>query len=122
MTAVISNPASFRMAARYQTVCAVCETPGPWQPHHVVPKQWLDRQRLPLWDARNALRLCVPCHMNYEHGGRRVVVPEAKLVDVNICYIFEVRGLAGMDFLLRKYGVVGHRFVAHIEGRCALCQ
>lgn len=123
MTAVISNPASFRLEAEFQRVCAVCEKPGPWQPHHVIPKQWLDKHGFPLWNTRNALRLCVRCHMQYEHSGRQVVVPEAKLTDLNVCYVFETMGPAGMDFLVRRYGAVGHRFAAHLAGDgCWACR
>lgn len=120
----ISNPASFRAAARWQQVCAVCKTAKPWHAHHVVPEQRLSKLHLPLHDPRNALRLCVDCHMSFEWGGvDKVEVRWAHMTDENICYVFEVLGVTVVQ-LERRYGSVDDdpRWEKHLRGECPVCQ
>ena len=103
----ISNAASFRDEARYQGLCAVCGKPGPWDPHHVVAKQWLKKRGLPQWDTRNALRLCKimggrnNCHARHENAVRRVKTRE--LTPASIQYAFELMGPHGADYLRTYY-------------------
>jgi hypothetical protein len=121
----LSNPASFHAEARWQRVCAVDGTGGePWAAHHVVPKQLLRRLKLPLYDPRNALRLCEHCHMQFEWGGPgKVLIAVRHLTDQNICYCWETLGDAVVR-LERKYTPFHQdpRWVMHRMGECGLCQ
>lgn len=120
----ISNAASFRAEARWQRVCAICGAGGAFQAHHVVPKHVLRRLGLPLYDPRNALRLCTQCHMLFEWGGPgKVPIPVLRLTDQNICYVWETLGVAVVR-LERKYGNFNHdpRWVRHQMEECPLCQ
>lgn len=124
----ISNPESFHLEARYQRVCAVCGKGGRFHAHHVVDKQWLRVNRLPLYDTRNALRLCdhgKRCHMNFEEGGvAKVQVLVRHLKDQNLCYLWQVMGHGGTVWLDRYYGGDGgdDRWWRHTRGECELCQ
>lgn len=128
-TPVISNPASFHAEARYQGVCAVCERPGPFEAHHVVPRRLLKRLGLPLHDTRGALRLCNPpgmggCHMQYEWGGvNKIEVPITRWKQQNVCYVFETLGVTAVQ-LEGKSGPldIDPRWTAHLEGGCEHCQ
>jgi hypothetical protein len=122
---IISNPASFRAEAQFQRVCAYCEKADSFQSHHVVPKQDLRRRGLPLYDTRGALRLCEgldtdKCHMRIEKG--IYVLETAKLLQVNICYVWETLDMAGQNLLERNYTGVDRRYTLHTEGNCPLCQ
>lgn len=110
----ICNPFSFRDAARWQQVCAVCRKPtkGRFQAHHVVDMRTLqDRCHLSgnaLYDTRNALRLCqglgdvnVRCHFQHENYMRLVKTKE--LMDENIVYAFAVLGEYALDYLRNEY-------------------
>jgi hypothetical protein len=102
----LSNYQSFRAEARYQRVCAACDSAGTFQPHHVVYEQELVRRRLPRYDTRNALRLCGPgaknrCHER--HHGPNYKIPTAKLTDSNVIYAFMVLGPYAADWLRRYY-------------------
>lgn len=120
----ISNPTSFWEEARWQQVCAVCETGGDFQAHHVVPKPILKRLREPLYDTRGALRLCEHCHMQFEWAGPgKVLVTPLHWTIENHCYVWEVLGVTAIQ-LERKYGPlsVDPRWEMHLEGTCELCQ
>lgn len=121
----ISNPASFHAEAQFQRTCAYCRESRPFHAHHVVPKQDLRRRGLPLHDTRGALRLCEglytdKCHMRIEKG--IYVLETAKLLQVNICYLWETLEMAGQNLLERKYTGVDRRFTLHPEGACPECQ
>jgi hypothetical protein len=120
----ISNPTSFRAEARYQRACASCGKSGGFHAHHVVSKRLLRLLGRPLWDTRNALRLCEQCHMAVEWGGvRRLRIPVERLPDEAICYIYEVLGPATKRLeptYLRLES--DQRLIRHYTGGCALCQ
>lgn len=105
----ICNPSSFRLEARAQRVCAVCQGTGQFHAHHVVDKAILRRYGRTgnaLYDTRNALRLCEGlgtkrCHFQFEN--RRIVVTTKMLLDDNIVYAFEVLGIFAADYLRREY-------------------
>lgn len=122
---MINNPASFRAAARWQQVCAVCGSGGPFHAHHVVPEQRLRHLKEPLHDPRNALRLCTNnCHMQFEWAGPgKVCVEWRHFTDENICYIWETLGVTAVQ-LERKYGAAEGepRWEKHLRGECELCQ
>lgn len=120
----ISSAASFWSEARWQRVCAVCGQGGGFHAHHCLPKQHLRRLGLPLYDTRNALRLCDTCHMQFEWGGPgKVQLPLHCLTENNICYLYEVLGPAIVT-LERKYGSFEHepRWHKHRMGECESCQ
>lgn len=121
----ISNPQSFRAEARYQRVCAVCGAAGAFHAHHVVPKTILRRLRLPLYDTRNALRLCTRCHMSYEWGGPgKIRLGVFRLTDDNLCYCWETLGPT-IGMIERKYGgsfALDPRWLKHRMGECERCQ
>lgn len=100
-TPTISNPASFRAEARWQRVCALCGNGGAWHSHHGVFKKLLKQRGLPLYDTRNAIRLCPNCNLGLEN--RSVRFPLAKLTDQCIEYAFEVLGAYAYDWLKRTY-------------------
>jgi hypothetical protein len=131
-TSSLSNPASFYQAARWQRVCAVCGRASgrpdargrTWHAHHVVPKPILRRLHLPEYDTRGALRLCTDCHMAFEWAGPgKVHVMPKHMTDENICYVWEVLGVAVVQ-IERKYGVfdADPRWHRHRMGECELCQ
>src|SRR5947209_5895427 len=103
----ISSPHAFCQEARFQRVCAACNSTADFHAHHVVPQWLLRRLRLPRHDTRNALRLCVRCHMQFEWAGPgKVAVPITKWVSQNVCYTFEVLGVTAVQ-LEDKYGKLG---------------
>lgn len=122
----ISNPHSFHLEARHQRVCArrECQRGGKFHAHHVVPRSWLRKNRLPQFDTRGALRLCDECHMQFEWAGPgKLQVVTAELTQDNLCYVWEVMRLSGIDFLKREYGSADDpRFACHIDGLCLACQ
>jgi hypothetical protein len=100
------NPSSFHAAARYQRVCAVesCGSGGAFHAHHVVERQRLKRLGLEEMDPRNALRLCLRCHMQHEFAGPgKVDIALSELTDENIEYAFEVLGLVAAVYLESHY-------------------
>jgi hypothetical protein len=122
----ISNPHSFYQEARFQKVCQLCGSAGAFHAHHVVSKQRLKKDGLlhRVYDPRNALRLCEGldtkhCHM--EHERCNLVIPTEKLLDQNVCFIWEVLGVAGQNLLERDYTGIDRRYTLHVEGRC-VCQ
>ena len=122
MTA-FDNAASFHAEATAQLICAVCGRGGAFHAHHVVSKAELKHRRAPLNDPRNALRLCVRCHMQHEWAGPgKVDVALSQLTDDNFCFAFEVMGAAAMVYLERFYVGADLRLAAHVEGRCDLCR
>lgn len=124
MTAT-SNAASFHAEAASQVVCAVCRRGGGFHAHHVIAKQYLKREGLPLWDTRNALRLCVRDHFQFEHAGPgKIDIEMAWLTDENICYAFEALGTDYAPiYLMRHYTGHDRRVTAHVlNGRCELCR
>ena len=120
---VISNPKSFWEEARYQQVCARCEKGGQFHAHHVVAQNWLKQRHLPEYDTRNALRLCVRCHMQFEWAGPgKIQVETRQLTQDNICYIFAIMAGAGVDYLQREYTGADDRWWLHAAGECTACQ
>lgn len=131
-SSTMSNPGSFHEAARWQRVCAVCDRAKgrpdvrgrTWHAHHVVPKSILRRLGLPLWDTRNALRLCTDCHGAFEWAGPgKVLVTVKHLTDENICYAWEALGVTVVQ-IERRYGDfdVDPRWLKHHMGECETCQ
>lgn len=129
----ISDPHSFHLEARYQALCAVCgKAKGSrpdgfgryWHAHHVCPKGILKRLHFPQYDTRNALRLCTDCHMAFEWAGPgKIAVPITKWKQQNVCYVWEVLGVAAVQ-LEDKYGPldVDERWVKHLSEECDHCQ
>lgn len=105
----ICNPSSFRLEARSQRVCAICQGTGSFHAHHVVDKAKLRRYGKTgnaLYDTRNALRLCEGldtkrCHFQFEN--RRVTLTTKMLLDENIEYAAEVLGPYAVDYLRAEY-------------------
>lgn len=92
----------FQEAAQKQRCCAVCNgARGGWHPHHVVYAQHLKAEGHPIYDARNALRLCPDCHA--AHHARSKVIPLRKLLDIHFEYAFEKLGVRAYDYLRRLY-------------------
>lgn len=122
--APVSDPRSFWLEARHQRVCAHCGHPGGFHAHHVISKNWLRRNHHEDYDTRGALRLCEMCHMQFEWAGPgKIQLVAADLKQQNLCYVWEVMGDAGSDFLDREYA--GHdddRWTRHGEGICPECQ
>jgi hypothetical protein len=120
----ISNPASFRAAAQYQVLCAVCGAAGAFDAHHVIAKQELAKRGLldQLYDTRNALRLCTANRCHERYTGRTYHIPTEKLTADNICFMWDVLGVAGHNYLERHYTGADRRFTLHLERRCPLCQ
>jgi hypothetical protein len=104
----MDNPASFWDEARYQRRCAACGAEDrPFHAHHVVDRQELKRRGAPIFDPRNALRLCDDiernrrCHLNFEYAGLPVAL--TALTDDNIAFAFEVLGDFAPDYLRERY-------------------
>jgi hypothetical protein len=109
----ISNKASFRAEAAFQRCCQnpACKKPSAaWHPHHVIYEQELRGRGLPLYDTRNALRLCIRCHGDH-HGIRPV--PLTCLRDCNIAYAFKVLGGSASYYLKRHYAGEDPRIDEH---------
>jgi hypothetical protein len=124
---MVSNPQSFLAEAQFQRVCAVCGDGGPFHSHHVVSKQALKARGLvdALYDPRNALRLCAgldgnQCHMRFEN--RQLQIPTLSLTFDNICFMWDVLGVAGVNYLDRYYTGADRRFTIHEDKGCLLCQ
>lgn len=77
---------------------------SPTDPHHVVYQQHL-RGEHPLWDPRDGVPLCRPCHEAHHNGSRRV--PCSRLPDEALEFAFEVLGAYASDYLTRRYADVG---------------
>jgi len=100
---VVSSPRSFHNEAAWQPACAVCGRQDSfWHAHHVVYQQHLRARRLPEYDTRGALRLCVrdpagraagDCHFAHHQGQRRVKASE--LTDDNLAHLLWAMG--GLD-------------------------
>lgn len=94
----------FREAARGQRVCQNPDCPHPsarrWMAHHVVYEQELRRLGLPIWDARNSMRLCDECHADHHHGKP---MPQTILSPAHVEYAREVLGDAYIDYFNRRY-------------------
>lgn len=122
----ISSPGAFREEARYQRCCQIksCGSTGAWQPHHVLDKQWLKREKLPQNDPRNAMRLCTRCHMQHEWAGPgKVDIALTDLPEDAICYVFETMGDGPASvYLMRHYTGSDPRVDAHINGECVPCR
>ena len=92
----------FREAAAEQLCCQMCgKTGSGWQPHHVVYEQHLKNVGAPVYDTRNAMRLCLKCHA--AHHGRSVVIPLQVLTITHIEYAFAKLGPAAYDYLHQRY-------------------
>lgn len=92
----------FREAARKQRCCQMCgTTKGGWHPHHVVYAQHLKREQKPVYDTRNAMRLCIDCHS--AHHARSRVIPLIKLTLIHIEYAFLSLGAAAHTYLSQRY-------------------
>lgn len=93
----------FREAARAQRVCQNpdCRRPtAAWDPHHVVYEQELRRRGLPIYDPRNALRVCRRCHQNHHH---MQPLPQIALTTSHLTYAKEALGEFHIDYLNRRY-------------------
>lgn len=104
--AQIRNREAFHEAARDQRVCAVCGRDDQWEAHHVVEKQWLDKNHKPLFVATNALRVCGrfsknKCHEKHTNRSHKIRLKQ--LTDENIEYAFALMGPAAFDYLHRCY-------------------
>lgn len=91
----------FKREARYQRCCQNCPKTGEWEAHHVVYEQHLRGVGEPIWDTRNAMRLCPDCHRR--HHNRSSVIPLAKLHDGHIAYAFAKLGLRAYSYLKDRY-------------------
>lgn len=92
----------FRQAAQRQRCCQMCGKAGSdWHPHHVVYAQHLRKAGKPVYDARNAMRLCVECHAS--HHNRSKVIPLLKLTDDHFEYAFLMLGPAAHYYLGQRY-------------------
>jgi len=92
----------FRWAAQKQERCASCGTRGPWDAHHALYEQHLRKEGFPLFDPRNALRLCRDCHANHHAGARRIKT--ASLTTENLAYMVEVLGPDRAElYIARQY-------------------
>lgn len=122
MSVTLDDPKSFWLEARSQRVCRRCGSTGAFQAHHVVAKQTLKRERAPLYDPRNSMRLCVNCHMSFEGGGVEITL--ASLTQQEICFAFEALGSGAGVHLERRYaGGTDPRVTAHeTDEECELCQ
>jgi len=94
----------FREEARDQRECQMCgKMRGTdWHPHHVVYAQHLKLHGHPIYDTRNAMRLCIPCHA--AHHNRSKVIPMSKLLDCHFQYAFEKLGGGAEFYLKQRYG------------------
>lgn len=102
----VSNKASFQGEAASQLACAVCGKSGDWDPHHVIYEQHLSVEGRPLFDTRNALRVCSrwggdQCHAKHHSGERKIKTKELK--DDNVAYAFHTLGARAIDYLRRYY-------------------
>lgn len=97
----------FRAAARAQRCCQNpdCRRPmaHPWDPHHVIYEQELERRGAPLFDVRNVLRLCRDCHFRHHQGA--APIPKTVLTSVNLAYATEILGDFAMDYINRRYPI-----------------
>lgn len=105
MTCTSCNRESFHNEARWQYVCAGCDSASrPWHAHHAVHEQHVKRLGGHKWDPRNALRLCTPrpdgCH--WLHHGRKKLETK-KLTDSNIEFGAELMGPGAAVGYFRRY-------------------
>lgn len=121
--AIETSSAAFHAAAARQIVCAVCGRGDAFHAHHVVAKGWLRQHARPLNDPRNALRLCMRCHMQHEFGGPgKVEIPLVKLPDHAICYAYGLMGIGASVYLERHYIGPDARIFTHNDEACPICQ
>jgi hypothetical protein len=99
---------AFQEEAYRQRACAVTydardwvATGKNWEAHHVVEARWLRMHYLPVYDARNALRLRPDIHN--KHTNRSGIIEQRFLLDCNVEYAFEIMGPAAKDYLDRLY-------------------
>lgn len=89
----------------YQTECQHPACPGTERrtnEHHVVYEQKVRRVGGDPYDGRNALLVCISCHMSHHRRGRRVI-PLVALRDENYEFAVELLGAAAFDYLRRRY-------------------
>lgn len=106
----------FHEAAALQGLCqnsACGRSTYVWDAHHVVEKKYLKKHGLPLFDPRNALRLCESCHSRHTTASQRI--PMESLRDENIDYAFEILGAYAYDYLHRYYDGTDGRVQASLD-------
>jgi hypothetical protein len=108
----------FRQEAQKQRCCQMCgNAQSGWHPHHVIYAQHLKLEGHPVYDTRNAMRLCVECHAS--HHNRSIVIPLFKLRDMHIEYAFLKMGAKAHYYLSQRYEGQDERldiWLAKVEG------
>lgn len=100
------NKRLFREAARAQKLCQGPDCPNrraDWQAHHVVYEQHLREHGHPIYDARNAMRLCELCHTRHHRRVSGHVISTKLLPAAAIAYAFDLLGPVAASYLRRYY-------------------
>ncbi len=84
--------------------CMACgdllETGG-WHAHHVVTQQHIRRADGDVWDPRNAMRLCAPCHD--AHHSRQRPIPYSAVPPDALEFADELLGRDGAEAFFARY-------------------
>jgi len=84
--------------------CAVCGEEGPLERHHVIKRQHLRAEGLPVWDLRNSMLLGRYCRCHSRHTNAAVLIPLAAVPVEAQLYAVELLGEArAADYLARFY-------------------
>lgn len=88
-------------------LCARCGSSGTGQgihQHHVVYRQEVMRRGGDIWDVRNGVTLCLPCHTSHHHQSERRLLL-TQLPDAAFGYAAELLGAGpAYEYLRRRYG------------------
>lgn len=96
---------AFKAVGDVQGGCMACGDllDGGWHAHHVVTQQHIRQADGDVWDVRNAMRLCGPCHD--AHHNRTRPIPVSCVPDGALDFAIELLGQNGTDaYLARYYG------------------
>jgi 5-methylcytosine-specific restriction endonuclease McrA len=86
---------------------------GGWHAHHVVTQQHVRRADGDVWDPRNAMRLCTPCHD--AHHNRTRPIPLSAVPESAFEFADELLGRDGADAYWDRFyaPLVGHRWIGY---------
>lgn len=102
-----------------------CAAPGcssvATDPHHVVYRNKLRRERLPEWDPDNGLPLCRDCH-DAHHYAPGKALPLTCLRDENIAFAFAALGAYAYDYLRRRHAGRDPRLESHLAAAAAAAE
>jgi 5-methylcytosine-specific restriction endonuclease McrA len=90
-------------ASAFGVSCLACGDllDGGWHAHHVVTQQHVRRAGGDVWDPRNAMRLCTPCHG--AHHSRQRPIPYSAVPPDAWDFATELLGRDGAEAFFARY-------------------